>query len=94
MTKGIILSGGWGTRLRPLTCTNPKSLIPVVNKPVIERQILLLKKAGVEEIVLAVSVMSDVIKNYFKDGKKLGVKILYTDERHPLGTAGAIKLAE
>ena len=94
MTKGIILSGGWGTRLRPLTCTIPKSLMPVVNKPVIERQILLLKSAGVEEIVLAVSVMSDVIKNYFKDGKKLGVKILYTDEKHPLGTAGAIKLAE
>ena len=94
MTKGIILSGGWGTRLRPLTCTLPKGLIPVVNKPVIERQILLLKSAGVEEIVLAVSVMSDVIKNYFNDGKKLGVKIHYTDERHPLGTAGAIKLAE
>ena len=94
MTKGIILSGGWGTRLRPLSCTIPKSLMPVVNKPVIERQILLLKSAGVEEIVLAVSVMSDVIKNYFKDGKKLGVKILYTDEKHPLGTAGAIKLAE
>lgn len=94
MTKGIILSGGWGTRLRPLTCTIPKSLIHVVNKPVIERQILLLKSAGVEEIVLAVSVMSDVIKNYFKDGKKLGVKICYTDEKHPHGTAGAIKLAE
>ena len=94
MTKGIILSGGWGTRLRPLTCTIPKTLIPVVNKPVIERQILLLKSAGVEEIVLAVSVMGDAIKNYFKNGKKLGVKILYTDEKHPLGTAGAIKLAE
>jgi len=94
MTKGIILSGGWGTRLRPLTCIIPKSLIPVVNKPVIEHQILLLKSAGVEEIVLAVSVMSEVIKKYFGDGKKLGVKIHYTDERHPRGTAGAIKLAE
>ena len=94
MTKGIILSGGWGTRLRPLTCTIPKSLIPVVNKPVIERQILLLKSAKVEEIVLAVSVMSDVIKRYFGNGEKLGVKIQYTDERNPLGTAGAIKLAE
>ncbi|MHA1915696.1 MAG: sugar phosphate nucleotidyltransferase [Promethearchaeota archaeon] len=94
MTKGIIISGGWGTRLRPLTCTIPKSLIPIVNKPVIERQILLLKSAGVTEIILAVSVMAEVLKDYFKDGKHLGVKIQYTDEKIPMGTAGAIKLAE
>ncbi|MFX1500905.1 MAG: sugar phosphate nucleotidyltransferase [Promethearchaeota archaeon] len=94
MTKGIIISGGWGTRLRPLTCTIPKALIPVVNKPVIERQILLLKSAGIKEIVLAVSVMADVLRMYFGDGSKLGVKIYYTDEKSPLGTAGAIKLAE
>jgi len=94
MTKGIILSGGWGTRLRPLTCTIPKTLIPVVNKPVIERQILLLKSVGVKEIVLAVSVMADDIKRYFKDGEDLGIKIHYTDEKQPMGTAGALKLAE
>ncbi len=94
MTKGIIISGGWGTRLRPLTCTIPKALIPVVNKPVIERQILLLKSAGIKNIVLAVSVMDDVLKEYFGDGSKFGVKIYYTDEKNPLGTAGAIKLAE
>ena len=94
MTKAIILSGGWGTRLRPLTCTIPKTLIPVVNKPVIERQILLLKAAGVREIVLAVSVMSDVVKKYFKDGARLNVNIDYTDEKYPMGTAGAIRLAE
>jgi len=94
MTKGIIISGGWGTRLRPLTCTIPKSLIPVVNKPVIEHQILLLKAAGVTDVFLAVSVMSDVLQNYFKDGQNFGVNIQYTDERVPMGTAGAIKLAE
>ncbi|MFX1428301.1 MAG: sugar phosphate nucleotidyltransferase [Promethearchaeota archaeon] len=94
MTKGIIISGGWGTRLRPLTCTIPKPLIPIVNKPVIERQIILLKSAGVTQIVLAVSVMADVLKEYFKDGKDFGVNIQYTDERAPMGTAGAIKLAE
>jgi NDP-sugar pyrophosphorylase family protein len=94
MTKGIIISGGWGTRLRPLTCTIPKPLIPIVNKPVLERQILLLKSAGITDITLAVSVMADVLKNYFKDGKDLGVNIRYTDERSPMGTAGAIKLAE
>ena len=94
MTKGIILSGGWGTRLRPLTCTIPKTLIPVVNKPVIERQMLHLKSAGVKEIVLAVSVMGDALKYYFREGEKLGLKIHYTDEKNPMGTAGAIKLAE
>ncbi|MFX0010951.1 MAG: sugar phosphate nucleotidyltransferase [Candidatus Hermodarchaeota archaeon] len=94
MTKAIILSGGWGTRLRPLTCTIPKTLIPIVNKPVMERQILLLKAAGVKEVILAVSVMDDVIKKYFGDGEKLGIKINYTIEKHPRGTAGAIKLAE
>jgi NDP-sugar pyrophosphorylase family protein len=94
MTRAIILSGGWGTRLRPLTCTIPKTLIPIVNKPVIERQMLLLKSAGVKEIVLAVSVMDDVIKRYFKEGENLGIKIHYTLEKHPKGTAGALKLAE
>ena len=94
MTKGLILSGGWGTRLRPLTCTIPKTLIPIVNRPVMERQILKLKEAGVKEIILAVSVMSDIVKNYFKDGEKLGIKIYYTNEKFPAGTAGALKLAE
>lgn len=94
MPKAIILSGGWGTRLRPLTCTIPKTLIPICNKPVMERQLLLLKAAGVNEIVLAVSVMADVIKDYFREGEKLGIKISYTNESFPAGTAGAIKLAE
>jgi mannose-1-phosphate guanylyltransferase/phosphomannomutase len=83
MTKGIIISGGWGTRLRPLTCTIPKSLMPVVNKPVIERQMLLLKSAGITDIILAVSVMADILQKYFKDGKRLGVRIQYTDEKKP-----------
>ncbi|MFX0188277.1 MAG: sugar phosphate nucleotidyltransferase [Candidatus Hodarchaeota archaeon] len=94
MTKGIILSGGWGTRLRPLTCTLPKTLMPVVNKPVIERQMLLLKNAGVKEIVLAVSIMAKELKDYFKNGEKLDIQIHYTNEKNPMGTAGAIKLAE
>ncbi|MHA1689518.1 MAG: sugar phosphate nucleotidyltransferase [Promethearchaeota archaeon] len=94
MTKAIILSGGWGTRLRPLTCTIPKTMIPVVNRPVIERQMILLKKAGIQEIILAVSVMADALKKYFKNGASLGLKILYTEEKRPMGTAGAIKLAE
>ncbi|MHA1146704.1 MAG: sugar phosphate nucleotidyltransferase [Promethearchaeota archaeon] len=94
MTNGIILSGGYGTRLRPLTCTIPKTLIPVGNKPVIQLQIELLKEAGVKDIVLAVSVMGDHLKRYFQDGESLGVNLHYTSEKHPMGTAGAIKIAE
>ena len=75
MTRGIILSGGWGTRLRPLTCTIPKTLIPVCNVPVIQRQMNLLKLAGVKEIILAVSVMADYLREYFGDGRKVGLQL-------------------
>ncbi|MFX0023816.1 MAG: sugar phosphate nucleotidyltransferase [Candidatus Hermodarchaeota archaeon] len=94
MTKGIILSGGFARRLRPLSCVIPKSLMPVVNKPVIEHQISLLKLAGVRKIVLAVSYMADVVEKYLGDGERLGIEIVYTNETSPLGTAGAIKVAE
>ncbi|MFX0006860.1 MAG: sugar phosphate nucleotidyltransferase [Promethearchaeota archaeon] len=94
MTKGIILSGGFARRLRPLSCLIPKSLMPVVNKPVIEHQISLLKLAGVRKIVLAVSYMADVVEKHIGNGEKLGIEVVYTDEKSPLGTAGAIKIAE
>ncbi len=94
MTKAIILSGGWGTRLRPLTCTMPKTLIPIVNVPLMERIIKQLTKAGIKEIILAVNVMSEQLKNYFGDGSKWKITIHYTDEKEPMGTAGAVKLAE
>jgi mannose-1-phosphate guanylyltransferase len=94
LTKAVILSGGWGTRLRPLTCTIPKTLIPVVNVPLMERTVIKLIQAGVKEIILAVSVMSDQLKQYFGDGSNWGIKILYTNEKDPMGTAGAVKLAE
>ncbi|MFX1238694.1 MAG: sugar phosphate nucleotidyltransferase [Promethearchaeota archaeon] len=94
MTKAIILSGGYGTRLRPLTCSLPKTLIPVVNVPIIERQMMLLKSIGINEFILAVSVMSEYLKGYFGDGSDFKIKIHYTNEKSPLGTAGALKLAE
>lgn len=94
MTKAIILSGGWGTRLRPLTCTIPKTLIPIVNVPLMERIVKQLIKVGIKEIILAVNVMSEQLKNYFGDGSKWEITIQYTDEKEPMGTAGAVKLAE
>jgi len=78
MTKAVIISGGWGTRLRPLTCTIPKSLIPVVNKPVIERQILLLKAAGVREVVRMGKIAADQpITTIYRTTKSAGVMTGY-----------------
>jgi len=91
--KGIIIAGGAGTRLRPLTYTRPKPLIPVVNRPFLEYQVALLKRHGVEEIVFATNYMADRIQGHFGDGSRFGVSMKYAVEDKPLGTAGAIKNA-
>ncbi|MBO9129634.1 sugar phosphate nucleotidyltransferase [Bacillus sp. 165] len=92
--KGVILAGGKGTRLRPLTCNLPKPMLPLLNKPVMEYSIELLKKHGIEEIAVTVQYMSSSIKNYFGDGSRWGVKLYYFEDSPPLGTAGSIKQAE
>ena len=91
--KAIIIAGGLGTRLRPLTYNMPKPIVPLVNKPFVFHQIELLKKFGINEIILNLHYLSDNIKNIFDDGRKLGVKIYYSIEEKPLGTAGAVKNA-
>jgi NDP-sugar pyrophosphorylase family protein len=91
--KGFILAGGLGTRLRPLTYEIPKTMIPIKGKPVLQYNIELLKRYGIKEIVLGIGYMGEKIKEYFGDGKKFGVKIHYSEEKEPLGTAGALKLA-
>jgi mannose-1-phosphate guanylyltransferase / phosphomannomutase len=92
--KAIIIAGGMGTRLRPLTYNVPKPIVPLANKPFVFHQIELLKKFGVTEVILNLHYLSDNIKCLFDDGKKLGVKIDYSIEESPLGTAGAVKNAE
>lgn len=92
--RAIIIAGGLGTRLRPLTYNVPKPIVPLANKPFVFHQIELLKKFGIKEIILNLHYLSDSIKNIFDDGKKLGVKVYYSIEEHPLGTAGAVKNAE
>lgn len=92
--KAIILIGGLGTRLRPLTCNTPKPLLPVVNKPFLLYQIELIKKYGIRDIVLCMAYLPAEFKKYFGDGRKFGVKISYAIEKKPLGTGGAIKNAE
>jgi len=91
--KAIILAGGFGTRLRPLTDNIPKPLLSIKGKPIIEHAILNLRKHGIKEIILSIGYMADKIKEYFKDGNKLGVNISYCIEESPLGTGGAIKEA-
>lgn len=93
--QAVILAGGLGTRLRPITEEIPKAIIPVHGKPFLEHQLNLLKRHGISDIVLCVGYLGERIKEYFGDGRKLGVKIRYSEETGGLlGTAGAIKNAQ
>jgi mannose-1-phosphate guanylyltransferase len=94
MMKALILIGGEGTRLRPLTMDTLKCMAPIANRNFIEYQIALLKKYGINDIVLSVCYMPEKVKEIVGNGKKYGVRISYTAEKLPLGTAGAIKNAE
>lgn len=90
----VILVGGPGTRLRPLTDDRPKSLVPVLNRPVMEHTIAYLKRFGIEDIVLTLSYLPDAIKERLGDGSCYGVRLVYCLEEEPLGTSGAVKNAE
>jgi len=91
--KALILAGGFGTRLRPLSCTRPKLLFPIANRPMLDWTLESLSKNGVDEVVLAVNYMADALQRYFGQSKHK-VKIAYSHEREPLGTAGPVKKAE
>ncbi len=93
ITTAIILAGGLGTRLKPLTDEVPKPLIPIKNKPLLQHLIEHFHKCGVTNIILSVGYKEEQIKAYFEDGAKFGVKITYSPESLPLGTGGAIKKA-
>ena len=92
--KAIIIAGGLGTRLRPLTHNIPKPIVPVVNRPFVVHQIEHLVKHGIDEIILNLHYLSHEIKKILNDGREWGIKIHYSIEEHPLGTAGAVKHAE
>ena len=93
MAVGILLVGGFGTRLKPLTSESPKPMLPVAGLPVTEHQLLAAKRAGIHTLVLATSYLSEVFTPYFGDGSAWGMKILYAVEKEPLGTGGAIRNA-
>jgi mannose-1-phosphate guanylyltransferase/phosphomannomutase len=89
--KAVIMAGGKGTRLRPLTVNTPKPMVPLLNRPCMEYTIDLLKRHGITEIAVTLQYLPEVIKNYFGDGSRFGVSITYFEETTPLGTAGSVK---
>lgn len=93
MAQGILLVGGLGTRLLPLTRTVPKPMLPIAGLPVTEHQLVKAKEAGITSLVLATSYLSDVFIPYFGDGSKWGIQLQYAVETEPLGTGGAIRNA-
>lgn len=92
--KAVILVGGEGTRLRPLTMSAPKPMIPVLNKPFLEHVLEYLRHYGIADVILSMGYRSEVITNHFGDGRDFGVNLIYVHEDSPLGTAGAVKNAE
>jgi len=92
--KAVIMAGGKGSRLRPLTCDLPKPMVPILNKPTIEYSIELLKKYGIRDIAVTMAYLPSVIVDYFDDGSEFGVNLKYFIEEIPLGTGGSVKNAE
>lgn len=94
MVKALILAGGFGKRLRPLTQERPKPLIEIKGKPILAWQFEWLRKSGIDEVILAVGYLKEKIIEEIGSGKRFGVKVGYVVEDEPLGTAGGLKNAE
>ncbi len=92
--KAVLMAGGSGSRLRPLTIQRPKPMIPIVNKPVISHILNLLKRHGIIEVIITVQYLADLIQDFCGDGASRGMKIHYSVEETPLGTAGSVKNAQ
>jgi mannose-1-phosphate guanylyltransferase/phosphomannomutase len=92
--KAVVMAGGEGTRLRPMTSSMPKPLLPVANRPIMEHVLRLLRRHGLTEVVVTVQFLASLVRNYFGDGEELGMVLHYANEEVPLGTAGSVKNAE
>lgn len=92
--QAVVLVGGEGTRLRPLTLLTPKPMVPVMNMPFLERTLRRLKAAGIDDVILPAGYLPEAITSYFGDGSWLGLRLRYVIEETPLGTAGALKNLE
>jgi mannose-1-phosphate guanylyltransferase / phosphomannomutase len=91
--KAVVMAGGEGTRLRPLTSNQPKPMVPVVGKPCMEHILELLREHGFDEVIVTVAFLPQAIRSYFGEGETLGMQIGYSVEESPLGTAGSVRLA-
>ena len=91
--KAVILVGGLGTRLRPLTCNTPKPMVPLMNKPMMHHIVSLLKKHGMNDIIATLFYSPEAITGYFGDGSALGVKMQYVRAEADYGTAGSVRNA-
>jgi mannose-1-phosphate guanylyltransferase/phosphomannomutase len=90
--RAVLMAGGSGTRLRPLTCDLPKPMVPVLNRPIAEHIINLLKRHNITEVIATLYYLPDVMRDYFQDGSDFGVQMTYAvEEDQPLGTAGCVK---
>ena len=93
--RAVLMAGGSGTRLRPLTCNLPKPMVPILNRPIAEHIINLLKRNHITEVIATLYYLPDVMRDYFQDGKDFGVEMTYAvEEEQPLGTAGCVKNIE
>jgi mannose-1-phosphate guanylyltransferase len=92
--QALILAGGEGTRLRPLTSTIPKPVVPLVDRPFITHMLAWLRRHGVDDVILSCGFMAEGVRNVLGDGSGLGVRLRYIEEPKPLGTGGALKFAE
>jgi len=92
--KAVVMAGGEGSRLRPLTIRRPKPMVPIAGKPVMEHILDLLKRHGITEVVITVQYLASSIEDYFGNGSQFGMRITYSREDVPLGTAGSVKNAE
>jgi len=91
--KAVVMAGGEGTRLRPLTSNQPKPMVPIVGKPCMEHILELLGHHGMSEVVVTLAFMPQAIRSYFGTGESMGLSIEYSVEEQPLGTAGSVRLA-
>src|SRR3954463_3563348 len=92
--RGVILVGGEGTRLRPLTSTVPKPVVPLVDRPFLAYMLEWLKRHGVDDVVMSMGYLATAVRNVLGDGSAYGLNLRYVEEPDPRGTAGALKFAE
>ncbi len=92
--KAVVMAGGFGTRIQPLTHSRPKPMLPIMNRPMMEHTMMMLKDLGIKEFIVLLYFKPEIIQNYFKDGSDFGIKITYVVPDGDYGTAGAVKLAQ